>query len=70
MIEVQTWCCNRCGNTEAVEIFEEGDGIIGEWMCSQSERHGPMCGGLMVMKAREGSVPKRGTQSDRGTEHG
>lgn len=54
-ILVETWTCDRCGHVEKIEIMEEGDGIIGEWMCARiAHRHAPMCGGLYSQGSGEG----------------
>jgi hypothetical protein len=47
-IWIEKWMCNRCGYAEDVEIYELGDGVLGEWMCAEPRQIGePMCGGMM-----------------------
>jgi hypothetical protein len=46
-IRVEVWRCDRCGNRESVEIYEAGDGVIGDWVCAEPHMIGqPLCGGM------------------------
>jgi hypothetical protein len=54
MYAIETWRCNKCGHEEQEEIAEEGDGVVGEWMCCYPLKIGrPMCSGSMAMINRE-----------------